>query len=85
MTLTITYDRESSVHSVGITQASKLSVKFYPESTDLLVPGVSSKVYFETLSTPDGTEDVADFQNADLIAKDLDSGNESVIMKDIKS
>ena len=59
--MTITYDRESSVHSVGITQPSKLSVKFYTESTDLLVPDVLNKVYFETLSTPDGTEDLADF------------------------
>ena len=68
------------MHNVGITQSSKLFVKFYPESTDLLVPGIMNKVYFETLSSPEGTEDVAEFETAELIFKDLDLDTEYTII-----
>ena len=61
------------MHSVAITQPSKLSVKFYPESTDYLVPNVLKKVYFETLSSLDGREDLSDFTSAELIELNLDS------------
>lgn len=39
-----------------------------------------NKVYFETLSSPDGTEDVAEFENAELILKDLDLDTEYTII-----
>ena len=64
LTISITYDRENSIHNVGITQAGNLFVKFYPEATDLLIPNIVNKVFFETLSTPEGDEDLADFESA---------------------
>jgi len=73
------------MHSVAITQPSKLSVKFYPESTDHLVPNVLNKVYFETLSSPEGTEDLSDFTSAELIELNLDSQIENVILRNITS
>jgi hypothetical protein len=39
-----------------------------------------NKVYFETLSSPEGTEDVAEFESAELIFKDLDLDTEYTII-----
>ena len=76
ITISVIYDRENSIHNIPITQAAKLFVKFYPESTDLLVPNLLNKVYFETLSSPEGNEDLSEFESAELIIKDVDSKDE---------
>lgn len=39
-----------------------------------------NKVYFETLSSPDESDDVAEFESAELIFKDLDLDTQHTII-----
>jgi hypothetical protein len=85
MTLVVTVrnqaEAESSTHVVSLSQVSKLTVKFTPETTDLLVKNMPNWVYFETWADEYGS-DVASFESAQLVIQDSD--NETIIGDTIK-